>query len=81
MTPPQLLQEITRLYHQLEAIPWFERPEAGRSRYASAAYVALETQIRMYAEQFKQLTNEDEVLTRRVTPGEVELEAPRRRCG
>ena len=57
LTAPALLAEIQRLYRQLRALPWGDRPASGHvSRRASAEYVALETQIRTLANRYSKIS-------------------------
>ncbi len=56
-TAAEVLGEIRRLYHALEALPCTGyrqgRPSPGRLQ--SPAYLALQAQIRLLADRFKQL--------------------------
>jgi hypothetical protein len=55
LTATELLWEIRRLYHALNALPWTERPDGSRGghRQASPAYLALESQIRALSDRYK----------------------------
>jgi len=80
----RLLAEVQRLWKVIQALPVSERPSSTHDRKRmSPRYVQLEGQIRWYAEQYKLATetNDEMLLARRVNPGDVETETPRRRCG
>lgn len=82
MSADVILAQIRALYRQLEALPRSERPDAGWVHRPSDRYLVLEAQIRDYATLYKTLyTDDDAAVARRVNPGEVETETPRRRCG
>jgi hypothetical protein len=51
LSPAALLAEVARLYKELEALPWREKPSSALSA-RSAAYTAIEAQIRAYSERY-----------------------------
>jgi hypothetical protein len=51
-----LLRLIEDRYRQLEGLPTAEKPESTRQRSPSPRYLALEAEIRDYAQRFWKLT-------------------------
>jgi hypothetical protein len=52
-SPGALLAEVHRLYQQLIQLPRLHRPEQNTARRPTAAYLALEAQIRGLAERYR----------------------------
>ena len=78
LTRPQILAEIQRLYVRLQRLPIGERPDSSRCGSGSPTYRALQTQIRAYAEAYKE---HDDDRTRAPDAGDAESVTTRRRCG
>ena len=52
-TAAELLQEIERLYKALHALPSRDQPNTSHTSRRSAAYAALEAQIRAYSDRYR----------------------------
>jgi hypothetical protein len=56
----QLLAEIQRLFHELQALPGSDRPDGvPRRPRASLAYLALEARIRGYTDRYRAITDQE----------------------
>jgi hypothetical protein len=53
-SPGALLAEVRRLYQQLARLPRFDQAEPNTARRPTAAYLALEAQIRGLAERYRE---------------------------
>lgn len=51
-SPEQIVAEVARLYRQLQALPAAEKQTSDFTGQRSAAYVAIEAEIRGWAERF-----------------------------